>query len=599
MVVQMLALASSGADPVLCLEPLHIPAAQAELQQLLLQQAAAQPAASGPLQTSRGQPMVKRDSATSTLQTFMAPAEAACASRLIFCSNFVVASHKLMWWLQHAQQRQLLQPSNSCHAEVDPPVILLAGHDSLVLRAVATTAAAALAAAWVHVPASRSRMADCILTAAVQAATVRSSDALPAEQVVSGVEGNGSCQDSQPQQLLCVLLNLQGQQVPDQDTLQLLRRWSLPERAAANGLRSPSVSLMSRSGTVMSSGCTGQLGHRILPVCLVVIGTPEQVEYALLEAPSLQQRCLQLCVPWMPLAEQLASDCKEQLLATCGSFMADHIRAEKLQQQQLEQQQAGACSVGSSLDQDADSKDASALAPAARHLADSLAVAISKVHQAVHKACSYPSCDGVSTAANMSHGSSVQAHQQQLRSPPQEADITRSSQLLQCDTVSSVGRQGPTLPMWKPFDVLRLLPVLLKQGQQPLIIRRALLTRCLATMEHTMELVLQQLQQGESNMQQRDLLVDTSWCKVGDIDVGHGAAIGDSNPVRKPQRSLAALRELLNGLQQLQSKWKADLHQVGCCWEGCGYQEGCGGLWVFWRLWRAVGIREAVEGCGY
>eukprot|EP00775_Hariotina_reticulata_P006043 gene6043-6281_t len=555
MVSQMLALSSNGADPVLCLEPLHIPAAQAELQQLLWQQAAGQFGPSGPLQTS-GQQKLCWDGTGSSLQTCMAPAEVACAARLLRCSTFVTAAHKLMWWLQHAQQRQVLQPGEGCAADVDPAMVLLAGHNNMAMRAVAATAAAALAAAWVHVPASNPHLADLMVAAAIQSAIVHFNKSLTAEQVDSRVEADGAHKDCQQQQLLCVLLSLPSQRMPAQEILQLLKRRGSAAHAAMNSTGAAPTSHQ----TNMSSSGTSQLRISAPPVCFVVIGTPEQVQYVLAEAPSLQQHCLQLCVPSLQLGEALAADCREQLLSTCGSHLADHIKAEKLQQQWQEQHQAGSHSLRSSAKGDSDSRDASALASATRHMAESLAAAISSVHCTVHKACSRTNLERTTAVADIMAASPAQACLQQHPSA-QERCGSKSSQASQCDSNIDglAGYCEQPLPMWKPFDVLQLLPVLLKKGQQPLITRRALLTRCLATMEHTRELVLQQLQQqGKSNT----LLVTETQCQAEGNDVGHEAASGDSGLVGNLEGHMAALQKLLHGLQRLQTKWTAELHQV-------------------------------------
>jgi hypothetical protein len=137
------------------LEGLHVAAAQTELLPLLQQQAAAAAAveptttAAAAASAAAGLAETRPDVVGRAL---MAAADVSCASRLLPCSSFVAAAHKLVWWM-HAcidLHTNTLTDAIVATAAAAAPVAVLSGSWEPRVSALAATAAAALGATVVQ-----------------------------------------------------------------------------------------------------------------------------------------------------------------------------------------------------------------------------------------------------------------------------------------------------------------------------------------------------------------------------------------------------------------------------------------------------------------
>lgn len=172
--LQLSHIAGFGRDPVLSMEPLHIAAAQQELRQLLRQQATAAQDVAGSHQaafstaafTPRNE-IWGSIGAGSKASSIMSAMDINWASKLLPCSAFTAAAHKLMWWLQGCptQQQVTYDLAAALTFDAESPVRSIVQHDVVGfaasvavlagtwlpgISAVAATAAAALGAGILH-----------------------------------------------------------------------------------------------------------------------------------------------------------------------------------------------------------------------------------------------------------------------------------------------------------------------------------------------------------------------------------------------------------------------------------------------------------------
>lgn len=543
---QLMSMAAYGQDPVQLGQPLHLEAARRELAQLPLQQhqtgssggrsalpgadvsleagaagvrsegiiwtprrlalaAAAADAAGG--HKSSGATASSSSSSTGGL----AAADLAASARLLQCSSWVAAAHKLMWHLELATAR-----ASSCSTDVGPvrllesgstpagslgavqqgpavqtavqSVALLTGSAVHCLVAAATTAAAATGCRLV-----KSSMAD------LQASQDGVLHVLPLHShhpsTTPDTTGVAGWQQTQQQQQPVVLLvDLTQKGAPLQPaTLSALQRCCSPIPwvcAPADGPPSAQPA-----------------PAPIQPVHLVLIcalSQPAQLESI------LGPECYKLVLPGVPSRDSWEEDCRAQLMQEMGSALAEHLqdvsRCATQQQQQAaaaavvaadtptgqgEQhglvhqhesalaagQEAAADTTKAEQQQQQQREQTAAMAagsmPAAQRLAERLSHVLAAAHMDTVAAVAQQCSAGVGGDAGQAQG--LAKGQYHARHRP-------------CSNTSSMIREGGSVqnpgiwpahdlaceavPLWKPADVLCTFQQLLPTLRQPLAARR-------------------------------------------------------------------------------------------------------------------------------
>jgi hypothetical protein len=558
---QLSLVASMGRDPVNSLEGLHVAAAQAELLQLLQQQACA--AAAAP----QGTLAAAAAAGVGGRAGLMLTAEISSALRLLPCSSFVAAAHKLMLWLQSCtdQHSRCMSGSEAAGAPAAAAsVAVVSGSWQPGVQALAATAAAALGATVVRLQLLQPGHAEQERAAAVQAAAAAAvpeaaDDAVDCEQALEL-----ACDDTTEQQLgnlsehepaaaaaagpamVVALVDLQqhgdsglsGEQL--QELLLLLRRWS----SQAPGCVAPSAPLHTQQQLQED----GLLSVGAPCVSFIVLCAPHTAQQLLQDLSALQSHCCQLALPAGEVAEQLAADCKAQLMSSCGWALLEHVRDAHCLAQQQQQQGLICSSSDSSKDNDevpaqagsakqlvVSTSGAAALAaapaePAARHLAERLAAALASIHQAVYEAYeerySRISSSSSSVAGNAASAASTKAYRVQPSNAQHVAALETSQ----------------AVPLARPFDVLQLLPGLLSEGRSRLVARRASLATCLAKTAKVQQQVQDLLQRRRQQL-------------------GTAAAAAAGTRVDAVAAEVEVLSRLAEQLQLRMSKWSAELEQ--------------------------------------
>jgi hypothetical protein len=598
MLAQLSLVAGMGRDPVNSLEGLHVAAVQTELLQLLQQQAAAA-AAVEPNTAAAAAAGLAGASPDVVGRGVMAAADISCALRLLHCSSFVSAAHKLMWWMHGCIDQPTNEVTNANDAAAPAaaaPVAVLSGTWSPAVNALAATAAAALGATVLRLELLQPGRAEHRLAEAVQAAAAAaaaaSSAAVTAEtelSVHSPVEDNSTEQQftqlpdhlaadtnaapaaaaaaaaaAAPPALVVAVLDLQhygttgnlptGQK---EELLQLLRRWS----------SQPPCSVSLNTALEQQQQQDEIACAAVAPcVCFVVLCAPHTAQQLLQGMPALQSHCYQLSLPAVQDAEQLAADCKAQIMSSCGWALLEHIRDVHTlahHQQQQQQMRLGSGSSSSSSRETSEEQGqpssssvsgAAAAAPAAvaaeptaRHLAERLAAALASIHSAVHAAyADYYLLDTTCSSSSSSNGEAGSRCNDHSRVP--FSAVANFKQ-------AAAFKASQSVNIAKPFDVLQLLPALLSEGRGQLVARRASLTTCIAKTAKVQQQVQELLQRRKQQQQQQQ--TGTS---------GASAAAAAPAPAAAGSRFAAAAEiEVLSNLgHQLQlpvNKWRNELEQ--------------------------------------
>jgi hypothetical protein len=565
-----------------------VAAAQAELLQLLQQQAAGaaafeQTTAAAAAGSVEGTPDVVG-------RGLLTAANISCASRLLPCASFVAAAHKLMWWMHSSMDQHtkgLTDATEAAAAAAAAPVAVLSGSLQLDVSALATTAAAALGATVVRLELLQPGRAEQGLAEAAAAAAAAAASGtavtvdsdllgeLPAadnateQQIAQLPDHLAADSDAAPEAaaaaaaavgpaLVVALLDLQqydstgkwpdGQQ---EELLQLLRRCSSRHPCSVS-LNIAMQQQQQRDDTAPAA---------VAPcVCFVVLCAQHTAQQLLQGMPALQSHCYQLSLPAVQNAEQLAADCKAQLMSTCGWALLEHVRDAHTLAQQQQQMYLGSNSNGSSsgggsssrgvsedLVQPSSAMSGAAAAaaapaePAARHLAERLNAALASIHSAVHDAYEAyyldATCSSRSSSSNGEAGDRLKDH----RCVPFSAKQTAALKASQAANIA------------KPFDVLQLLPVLLSEGRSQLMTRRASLTTCLAKTAKVQQQVQELLQRRKQQQPQQS---STPGASAASAAAAAGCTVAAAAEIE-------VLSRLGEQVQLLVDKWRAEMeHQV-------------------------------------
>lgn len=626
---QLVLVAKLGRDPVLSMEGLHVAAGRHEIVQLLLQQVQAvnldekcqvQETDNGGLVVSGYR---NKNYVTSNI---MSAEDLAWAHRLLPCTDFVAAVHKLMWWLQDCLDRQqLIQPvpslyliaaGNDAAAVVyhrlsvwgsAASVAVLSGQCPSAMRAAAATAAASMGAFVLQLQ-QQDVQDDLLIWHAVQditqsaaaatqedlafSAAQGSSDSDPiGGHIENGAVGSATAVDkptSQQQLSLVVLLDLHGEEKLEGNVLMLLQRWMSTNPGGLTQLQSTTCAAHSIALHMMQQNqqasqeqwcklsklqqqqLVKQQQHMqaaaispsaadsaqdsgtayIVNICFVLLCTPEQSQQLLSAMPAVQQQCYQLGLPANHLSEQLAADCKTELIARCEKYLLEHVKnaaalVHGAEQQYNEQAAAVAKTVAETCE-----------APSSQQWRPKAAIA---TKQPSNESVATRLADRLAAALVSIHSSASESYRlSQTESTPGSYSCDRSqmnqhtTRVAGCSAGHTWSLASQTVPLSKPYDVLQLLPHLLAETHKPLAAKRAALVSCLHALPST-----QQLLQAEIDKQQRQV------AKVEGQYQQPPGLTGTGMPCEVFASSLEALQRLHTYLQQQGRKWRIQLEQVG------------------------------------
>ncbi|KAF6255350.1 hypothetical protein COO60DRAFT_1662222 [Scenedesmus sp. NREL 46B-D3] len=334
------------------------------------------------------------------------------------------------------------------------------------------------------------------------------------------------------------------------ELLQLLQQQA--EAAAASHLHPAAAAAQQEPASVAVVSGYWQPGVLALAAtAAAALGASTTAQQLLQGMPALQSHCYQLALPAVQLAEQLAADCKTQLMGSCGWALLEHVRDSHALAQQQQQQLISSCgskdgngvqlqpgiSVQLSSSSLSGAAAAAAAEPAARHLAERLAAALASIHQAVFEA--YGEYYTIATCSSS-------------RSSSSRSSSSRSSPVARISSEQEPAlKASQAVPLAKPFDVLQLLPGLLSEGRGRPAARMASLSTCTVKTAK----VQQQVQDLLHQRQQQQLL--------GTLGAPSGAA--DSAAAGIMADAASAEMQVLSGLvvrlQLLVDGWRAELEQ--------------------------------------
>lgn len=376
---QLLAMAAFGRDLCMLEQPLHISIAQQELAQLLAQQRHHQALGSACTTSSS-------DSARSGMSCMPACALAS-AARLLSCSSWVAALHKLTWHLEasaaaarqpdatgpQADSSDSADQASSCAAQLPPlvpaaqSVVLLSGPSAACLFAVAATAAASTGCSVMKLGLGQlAAQEEGLLLGPAQRIAGHTDAGQPSH---SGPTDTADTQQQQQDVVLLLDLTERRRELSNADT-SVLQGW------------------ISRLPWAVPGGVTPPARHA---PHLVLLCMPHQQQA--LQSSLGGSHCYQLCLPGEQTREQLQQDCRTQLIAGFSKDLTQHVQdvaalskhncrkpaSSSSSAPQSSQQQVGE-DRGQPEQQCGGATHAASAVTEARHLADTLAGAMAEAH---------------------------------------------------------------------------------------------------------------------------------------------------------------------------------------------------------------------------
>jgi len=614
LVGQMMAMAAWGRDPIHSDQPLHVEVAQQELKELLSQQLMLRPqknaqygdAAAGAAATKLlsgcgdGSSSRRRRRDRSRVEA----AAFAATDRLLPCSVWVAAVHKLMWHIEAAAMHSGNLEADEAGELITSPlmsavcsVAVLSGPSVSALTAAAVTAAAATGCVVVkkslpELLAEEQQLLEQLHGLSAAAMQSAGAAAAPVGKSSSSQRTQGSagaCVEG-PSDSAAALQMQQRQLAAELPPVVLVVDLT---DAAAGPLHSPEASSVlqrwcSQLPWVVVSNSTHPVlsdiedyGQRLVHLILLCLPSQQQQLQSFLGTHSYQ-----LAFPGQLSKEQLQEDCRVQLLADFSSALSAHVQAACCTAQQQHQGHNSKQQQLPVVEDEAVGEPqpvAAAALPAARHLADRLAAAVAEVHRSAVQAiqehfkskASIAACAPTPDAAQTVGWSHTARH-------PSSSSSSSSISMGRCSGSGCAYDTACTAaPLSKPFDALRVLQRLLPACTLPLNTRRAALRAGLAGASRYLKLLAPAAVATYSDSEQHRVQQVTTLPGAAAVGSGVGLAevqaaamqavtssskedragilAGAVGSVMEAGLPVAALCE---GLERLAVKWANELLQV-------------------------------------